>query len=192
MRYAGHSITFKSPISKVTDNLVGFAFVDDTDLVEGDLTSTDLTYSDIHKKMQEGINRWEGGLKTTGGAIRPDKSFVYPIDFTWDERRDYTYCHPDNINLPLTVCDENNIRHTLQQIPPNKGLETLGVFIAPDGSQNDQIQEMKRKASEWSEKLLKGHLPPEEAWHCMSTTIMKTLQYPLPALTLTKKNAVRF
>ena len=35
--------------------------------------------------MQKAINRLEGGLKSARGAIRPDKLFVYPIYFKWDD-----------------------------------------------------------------------------------------------------------
>ena len=35
--------------------------------------------------------------------------------------------------------------------------------------------------------IIKGHLSPTEAWLALETTIMKSISYPLPALTLTEK-----
>ena len=117
MRTAGNQLSFEAPLSKGKDSIVGFAFVDDTDIVQGDLT-VDLTYAEVHKAAQEGIDRWEGGLKATGGAIRPDKSFVYPIDFAWDAQGRPSFLEPNEIALPLTVKDEHEQRHTLRQISP--------------------------------------------------------------------------
>ena len=48
--------------------------------------------------MQEAINRWEGGLKTSGGAIVPSKSWVFPIDFKFDGKGQYHYKSLDEIN----------------------------------------------------------------------------------------------
>ena len=184
MRNAGHGITYKAPLSHAKDHLVGFAFVDDTDIVQGDLTATDLSIEDIYTCMQEGINRWEGGLKATGGAICPDKSFVYPIAFTWDDTGEYTFLSPNEINIPLTVKDDKEVRHALEQVLSSEGRETLGVYLAPNGTMTEQIQAMKKKVQKWCANISAGRLPPREAWQCVSTTIMKSLQYPLPALTL--------
>ena len=74
---------FEAPLYHDKDNLVGFAFVDDTIIVEGYLTNTEITIEDVHIRMKKNIDIWEGGLKYTGGSIRPDKSFIYPISFTW-------------------------------------------------------------------------------------------------------------
>ena len=72
---------FKTPLSNETESFVGFAYVDDSDNVEGDLRTGTLEIDDVVDQMQQCIHDWEGGLKATGGAIRPDKSFVYPLSF---------------------------------------------------------------------------------------------------------------
>ena len=68
-------------MSKITDQVMLFVFVDDTDLVEGNLRSTTDDLEEVTERMQNSINFWEGSLKATEGAIRPDKSFVHPINF---------------------------------------------------------------------------------------------------------------
>ena len=62
MQSAGHVLKFEAPLLQVADDFMGFAFVDDTNLVTGDLTSTDFTTEKVYDHMQQGINRWEGGL----------------------------------------------------------------------------------------------------------------------------------
>ena len=37
------------------------------------------------QKMQEAIDRWEGGFKAIGGAIVPSKCWNYPITFQFEE-----------------------------------------------------------------------------------------------------------
>jgi hypothetical protein len=46
---------------------------------------------EVMQEMQEGTDRWEGGLKTTGRAIVPEKSWVYPIDFKFDKEGRWEY-----------------------------------------------------------------------------------------------------
>lgn len=116
MRTAGNTLKFETPLSQEKDEIVGFAFVDNTDIVAGDLSSTSLTFEEVAHSMQEGIDCWEGGLKATGGAIRPDKSFVYPISFSWDEKGNYSFDSVDHLNHHFTVENEFGIRETLPQI----------------------------------------------------------------------------
>ena len=71
MRTRGHGIKYRTPLSKENDDFIGFAFVDDTDLVQGDLRLVELDISTLFDEAQEAINCWEGGLKTTGGGYTP-------------------------------------------------------------------------------------------------------------------------
>jgi hypothetical protein len=54
--------------------------VDDTDVVHTaqDVNTTEIT---IMKEMQNVIDHWEEGLRATGGAIVPKKSYWYLIDW---------------------------------------------------------------------------------------------------------------
>ena len=45
---------------------------------------------------------------------------------------------------------------------------------------------MKAKATEWKDLVQAGHLKRRTVWQALETTIMKSLEYPLPALTLTE------
>ena len=56
-----------------------------------------------HLGLDQVINRWDGGVKSTGLAIRPDKSFVYPISFMWDDQGDYSFENPEEYDMELTV-----------------------------------------------------------------------------------------
>ena len=43
------------------------------------------------------------------------------------------------------------------------------------------------KVEHWCNQIKVGHLPAREAWQCVSSTILKILQYPLPELTLSRQ-----
>jgi hypothetical protein len=61
---------------------VGYNFIDDTDLLQ--VVPSNKSLDDVPKGLQKSVDTWEGGLKATGGAIVPEKTFWYLIDFTWN------------------------------------------------------------------------------------------------------------
>ena len=48
------------------------------------------------------------------------------------------------------------------------------------------VEALKAKAEEWRDHINSGHLNKSDAWQALETTIMKSLQYPMKALTLSK------
>ena len=86
LRKNGHGAKFCTPITGNITQIVGYAFVDDTDLITFEMFDETITWADIEAKMQDSIDLWEGGLKTTSGAIVPEKSWIYPLDFVFDPK----------------------------------------------------------------------------------------------------------
>lgn len=191
LRTADHGAHYISPISKEHSHSVGFSFVDDTDLKQFDMRDHKITTQEVMEEMQRAINRWEGGLKATGGAIRPDKSWVYPITFHFDDSGQWHYSNKDDIDFEFTVRDCDNARHILPQYSPHEAQETLGVYLAPDGNNNKQRQILRLKAETWKEHISVGHLNRQEAWYALDSTIYQSLKYPLPALTMTKEECTK-
>jgi hypothetical protein len=166
---------------------VGFAFVDNTDLIELDLRRDDFDTPTTMENMQDFITRWEGGLKATGGAIVPMKSWVYPISFAFNHEGKWKYESTQEIDAHFSVRDHNDDLLPLQQHDPHIGKETLGVILAPDGNNCEMVEAMITKVKEWRDYIQTGFLTAQDAHQALHTTILKTLQYPLPALTLTEK-----
>ena len=188
MKQRGLTTTFTLPISKDQLDLCGFAFVDDTDIFQA--TGKGKFYNDPEEtmiRMQSAINCWEKAAKTTGGAIATDKSWYYLIHFSW-EHGIWKYSNLDGlINDSLSCKDKSGNIHQLQYIPSNQAVEMLGVFLAPDGNNEKQVSEMIKKTSKLGELIRTGHLDHSEAWTALSTVAMKSLEYALPALTLTEE-----
>jgi hypothetical protein len=191
MRQANHGMHIQSAITQQQSNIVAFAFVDDTDLVQGQMGGVNITTEEVMQEMQEAILRWEGGLKATGGAIVPEKSFVYPIDFKFTPAGKVKYKTVQEINARFEVPNAQDQIIALKQLEANEASETLGVFLAPDGNNDAAKEALLAKANLWSELVHKGHLNAEDVMRAMDSTITQTLNYSLPALTLSEKECTR-
>ena len=184
MDNGGHIIT---AISKQHSHIVGYSYVDDTDLLQIDMRDKTITIGQTLEKMQEAINRWEGGLKMSGGAIVPQKSFVYPIGFQFNNQGKWKYSTTEEIDFEFTVKDEKDITQQLQKVESSEGRCTLGVVLAPDGNNKDAVAYLRKKAETWASYIQTGHINRTDAWQALDSTIIKTIQYPIPALCLTQK-----
>jgi hypothetical protein len=187
MRTANHGLHITSSISQEQSSIVAFAFVDDTDLVQGSPNRINITAQEVMENMQEAILRWEGGLKATGGAIVPEKSFVYPIDFKFNTAGKATYKTVEEIGAHFEVPDAQGNTVTLRQLEASDAEKTLGVILAPDGNNKQAVEALRKSAEEWSALVKTGHLQAKDVWLALNTTIMKSIEYPLMALTLTEK-----
>ena len=178
---------FISPLSKEKIFFVGCSFVDDTDLLCSSFNSSD-TLDDITPQMQTAINTWQGGLRATGGALVPEKSWVYPIKYGWNHKGDYHLEPLEDLNIQFTVKDSTQTIKPLQLVSPTDAKETLGVFLAPNGSHTAQIEYLRDKVTTWSDKVRTNHITSQNALLSMHTTILSSLKYPAPALSLTRKD----
>jgi hypothetical protein len=182
LRTNGLGAHFRSAITHQEILLAGYAFVDDTDLVS---SSPDGTAISTVKKLQESVTAWEGGLRTTGGAIVPEKTHWYLIEFAWQDGIP-TYKPVSEAGGRLQVRDHNGILQELRQLEPWEAERTLGIRLAPDGNMLAQFNHMAQVATEWAGRLQAGCLPRHLTWLAWKTTIQKTLEYPLAVTTLSR------
>lgn len=78
----GLQVLLRSPITHSPLTFVGYAFVDDTDLVQMGHHATTPGES-VASVMQQTLDTWEGSLRATGGALVPSKSHWYLVDYVW-------------------------------------------------------------------------------------------------------------
>jgi hypothetical protein len=184
LRSMGFGIKMCSLLSNHNLMLVGFGFVDDTDLA---ISNDECTSArNAARQLQSAVAAWEGGLRATGGALEPTKSFRYPIEFGWKAGEPY-YKSVKECNVdPITVRDPFGTILPLQCLEPSHAERTLGVRLAPDGNMETQFEYMLETAQSWVTRLKAGHLPRHLTWKAWMSTISKTLAYPLPVTTLTR------
>ena len=173
----GYGVKFCSALSKELFELCGFAYVDDADLLQ-----TGHTPAEVNRNLQKVLSLWESVINATGGAMAPAKSWWYSVDFVW-KKGVYTLADGGKTG-DIVAHDENGTKISLSYLLHNSATKMLGVWLAPDGSHTKQIEMMKSKAMDWADYIRTGHLSPSDTWVALSTTIWRTLEYPLAALML--------
>ena len=174
----GYGSSFCYAISRGLYNICGFAYVDDCDLFYlGD------TPDNIIVGMQTMLTLWDELMEVTGAAIAPDKCWWYLVDFTWKNGK-WKYSNTANTSQ-LKVRNKDGIEEQLEHQTFAIAKEMLGVYLAPNGQQKTQLGVMKSKAKAWSTHIRASNLNQYSVWRAMNTTIIKTLEYPLVATTLT-------
>jgi hypothetical protein len=162
-----------------------YTYVDDTDLIHiGDNQSEP---QQVFDEMQRMLNHWEGGLRATGGALVPEKSYWYGIDFHWDPAT-YTWHYKSIADLPGSLQLRNHQQDwvTLQRLEVSDAQETLGIFAGVDGNQDAQVAKLDTQILAWSDKINTKQLTKTEIWMSLRLGIAKSLRYPLTATTLSK------
>jgi len=183
LRRKGLGCHFIAPFSSTEVKFSGYSFVDDTDLVIVQLSGA--SYETILQALQDSVDTWEGGLTATSGAIVPEKTFWFLIDFAWSAGQ-WRYKSLDECPGELSVNDINGNRSTLKRYDVSEAQETLGVFLAPDGNHKAQIKKMIQASNKWADAMRSGSLSRSDVRLSLISTIWRTLLYPLPALNLTK------
>eukprot|EP00957_Ditylum_brightwellii_P161785 12317965-Ditylum_brightwellii.AAC.1 len=56
--------------------------------------------------------------------------------------------------------------------------------MAPDGNNTTQVKELSKITSQWANRVRSGYIKKKDTWHYYSTTIKKSVEYPLVATTL--------
>ena len=137
LREDGYGTFFHTAISGRPIRIVGYAFVDDTDLIQ---TAKDgQTFDEVRDEMQKAMNLWEGLIKNTGGALAVDKCRWWGIDFHWTNGN-WRYKTAAELSGTLTACDTYEQRDTIPQLEASNYYETLGVFLTADGNHTKQLK----------------------------------------------------
>ena len=156
---------------------VGYVFVDDTDLCIMDPPNQQRPISLI-PRIQESLNWWEASCRTTGGAIVPEKSHWYLIDFVWKDGK-WKYIEPHPNDTPLTVRNPFGRWEVVERKGPAEAVRTLGIRVAPDGNNKDELAYLLNCAIEWAENIRSKHIPKDLVWLSMVTGIFRKVMWPL-------------
>ena len=179
-REEGHTTTFSSGFSGLTLILIGFLFVDDTDLIVMGSSTDDANI--VINKMQKAIEFWNGILRVSGGALKPEKCYWYLAHFEWKKgKASLIPTTPKNIYLYTDNGEEVPI--TFMQ--PNEPTEAVGVWQDLLGTNDKQSQTIIAKIRKTHEALNATPLPKHLNWIGLRQAIWKSIDYVLPATTFT-------
>lgn len=176
----GFGSTFCYALSRGLYCLCGFAYVDDCDLFY-----LGHEVDEVFEGLQTMLTLWDKLMEVTGAAIAPDKCWWYLVHFTWKGGR-WSYSNEGDA-FDLIVRNKDGEYERLNYLTSDIAKEMLGVYLAPDGNEKEQISVMREKSEQWGNHIREGRLRDFEAWSALNTTILKSLEYPLVATTLSKK-----
>jgi hypothetical protein len=144
-----------------------------------------LSKTQLITEFQDVVDTWEQCLRTTCGAVVPEKSFWYLISFRWIGSQ-WRYESVAEAPATIFVNDINGQRKPLKCIEPYQLETTLGVSLAPDGNTNGQFDKLFTAANIWADQMRTGAPARHNASLAINSTIWRTLSYGLPATNLTK------
>jgi hypothetical protein len=131
LREKGFGFELISPLLSRYHKFVGYAFVDDTDIIQSTLCNDD---QQVINKLQEAVDLWEH-------AIVPEKAAWWLVSFRWSGGG-WRYASIDNFPSDLYADDISGEHKKLRRLEPHQAYKTLGVFIAPDGNLTDHFNKL--------------------------------------------------
>jgi hypothetical protein len=103
MKYEGFGFMYKTSIEGKQLHFVGYSFVDDTDIIQSGQPGE--TFQVLDTRMQAAMYTWGGGLRATGGALEPEKSFWYLIQLCWKNGQ---WAYVSNEDTPAYISVRNH------------------------------------------------------------------------------------
>jgi hypothetical protein len=186
LKTAGFGFRVRTVLSHDEFSFVCYTFVDDSDVVHSSIDPYSDDIEELVHEMQHVVDTWEGGLRASGGALVPSKSYWFLIHFVFERNR-WRYARLDEAPGEITIRDiPGTGRVELERLDIHEARETLGVFIAMDANQKSEALKLWELAILWAEKVRSGRLSHAEAWFSLQYCIMKSLEYPLMATSLTR------
>ena len=163
-----------------------FAFIDDTDVIESGEPSQ--SAEELMPSIRSALQLWSGGVRATGGAINPEKSFWWLIDFSFDSSSgQWRFRRKATLPGELQLEGLTGRMESLRRLQPDEAERTLGVMMAPLDTGAPQLGALKALAKEWSDSLRPQCVVAYDVFPLIRTTVMKSLEYPMPLTTLSQK-----
>ncbi len=187
MRRKGFGALYVACLSLIQLTMVCFMFVDDSD-IQNTAVSTEERGEDLMEKAQLSLDCWTGTLEATGGAINPDKSYWYLLDFTW-QGTSWRYRTQEEMPASLYAKNPDGETCQLRRLDADEAEKTLGVKLAADGNMEEEIVYLKEKATAFAYQVsCNSPANKNDAWIAYSHTIQKTMHYPMPGTTIELKD----
>ena len=184
MKDKNMNMNITSAFSTITLSYVTLMFVDDGDFPTLARYPSESIKS-VVKRHQDTVDVWSKGLRVSGGSLKPEKCFWYPIEWKWNNgiakilplnsgENKIMAPDPQERILPITCLDTSESR------------EIMGIWQTPTGGMEKQIEMLKHKVQEWMNMLKNDYLPRHVIWRAFWGTIWMSIRYTLPAITISK------
>jgi hypothetical protein len=123
------------PITNNRIHSMGAMFVDNLDLFTWKDAITDPF--ELMLQAQWEVTQWSLLLNATGGALKLEKCFWYPLDYTCNEGEWLYAVHSD---FELFVTNPDGSRSSIKQEEVLTSKKTLGIYDAPSGGNQGHLE----------------------------------------------------
>jgi hypothetical protein len=100
MKDEGFGFMYKTSIEGKQLHFLGYSSVDDTDIIQSGQPGE--PFQVLATRMHAYVDTWEGGLRATGGALEPEKSYWYLIRLCWKNGQ-WAYASKEDTPASISV-----------------------------------------------------------------------------------------
>jgi hypothetical protein len=125
-------VTFRSPITDEYTCVSAMVFVDDADIIGGLETEDSSLDDDLRRILQAQVSDWANALRVSGGAIVPEKSFYWSLNYT------HGTLNVGEEGPQLTVNNGLGGTGLVSSVPVAESRRTLGIMINPRGTWKEE------------------------------------------------------
>jgi hypothetical protein len=166
------------PITLEMIHTMGALFMDDTDLYmwrDGVLDP-----GNLWRQTQVVLHQWSCLLKVTGGALKPENSFWYLLNYTC---KDGEWTFAEMALCKLFITNPDGPRSAIKQEDVTVSKKTLGIHNLTAGGNEVHLKHIQEKASTWTSRMTNGPLSHHMAWVAYRHQLWPGLQYQLGTMT---------
>jgi len=127
LREKGYGCEIQCPLSSEYFRFVGYAFVDNMDLIQSQLNENPHQAMSL---LQEANDTWEASLKATCGALVPEKTVWWLVSFKWSGTS-WSYASIQDSPGELYVNDISEARKAIKRLEPHQGLRNTRRLPSP-------------------------------------------------------------
>lgn len=169
----GRGVVFQSPLSHGSFGVSSLAFVDDTDVVAGIREEESTLDDQIIQMITAQVKDWSGVLRVSGGAIVPEKSFYWVLNYNQGK-----LCCRER-GPALSALDSAGHEGFIPFLSVSDSRRTLGAMINPEGTWVDQRAKMRTAIEEWAESSRIANLSRYDAMIELKARVFPKLFYAL-------------
>ena len=169
----------------------GEAFVDDTDVWLTETTTTDNKVGTLIIAITALFQRWYRTLRASGGMLGFTKCFFYLIKFKWKNGKPYMAPISETPGELIIETDDERGSVTIQRLEPTVGLRTLGVRIAPDGNEKDELKYRQQQAQSIAKLVYSAPLSRAETKAAHESVWWPSIGFPLGITTFTQPECTK-
>ena len=134
---------------------------------------------------QQTVDCWAGGLRTTGGALKPAKCFWHPIKWQWKNGK-ACVVPATKITSNIRVTGPDGITANISKLDYDSAREVMGIWQAPSGQMNSQLEKMANINKDYIDLLQTNYLHRKIVWTSFWGSHWPSLKYCLSGLSISK------